>query len=122
MAGLFQLLLRCRKRQGLRQARARCNGTDGEPLILPMGDGEHDVIERICTRPFACDLDGDGDCSTSSPATSAGTFGFFKGEGKGKFAPQADVARRPNGETMQVPTCTAIRSSSTGTVTATSTC
>jgi len=64
------------------------NGSDGKPLILPKGRTENDVIDQICTRPFACDLDGDGKLDLVV-GNFRGTFAFFKGEGGGKFSPDA---------------------------------
>jgi len=83
MAGLFQVLYgegdgKFRKAEVL-------HGTDGAPLIIPT---EGDDIDRICTRPFAVDLDGDGKLDIVS-GNFAGTFFLFKGEGEGKFAPSA---------------------------------
>jgi hypothetical protein len=86
MAGLFQVLHG--KPDGtFRKARA-LQGTDGEPLILPAGGGRDDMIDKICTRPFACDLDGDGKLDIVS-GNFRGTFGFFRGEGAGRFRPTA---------------------------------
>jgi len=84
MAGLFQVLYG-HKDGGFQKAQV-LNGSDGEPLILP-GDKER-VTDMICTRAFACDLDGDGLLDIVS-GNFGGTFGFFKGEGSGKFAPKA---------------------------------
>jgi len=56
MAGLFQVLYG--NKDGTFRKR-RSEGTDGEPLIIPTkGDGQ--LTEKICTRPFAVDWDGDG--------------------------------------------------------------
>jgi hypothetical protein len=61
-------------------------GTDGEPLILPMGKSDNDIIDRICTRPFACDLDADGHRDLVV-GNFRGTFAWFRG-GKDGFDPQ----------------------------------
>ncbi len=83
MAGLFQVLYG--EGEGKFRKAEVLNGTDGEPLIIPT---EGDDIDRICTRPFAVDLDGDGKLDIVS-GNFAGTFFLFKGEGDGKFAPTA---------------------------------
>ncbi len=85
MAGLFQVLHG--SKDGWKKPVA-LNGSDGQPLILPMGSGEGDIIDRICTRPFAVDLDGDGKLDIVS-GNFRGTFAWFRGEGGGKFAPVA---------------------------------
>ncbi len=86
MAGLFQVLYG--GKDGTFRRAAALNGSDGHPLILPAGRAESDVIDKICTRPFACDLDGDGKLDLVA-GNFRGTFGFFKGEGGGKFGPEA---------------------------------
>lgn len=58
MAGLFQVLWG-EKGGGFRGPEA-LQGDDGELLIVTSSGGEDDDVERICTRPFAADLDGDG--------------------------------------------------------------
>ena len=57
MAGLFQVLYG--KKDGTFKKAAILKGTDGEPLIIP-AKGEEKLTEKICTRPFAVDWDGDG--------------------------------------------------------------
>jgi hypothetical protein len=99
MAGLFQLL-RGKDGGGFRKAAQLC-GSDGEPLILPAGDGGKKITDKICTRPFACDLDGDQKLDIVS-GNFGGTFGFFKGEGGGTFAPQATWLQA-GGKDMSVP-------------------
>jgi hypothetical protein len=85
MAGLFQVLYG--KTDGTFAKPVVLNGTDEKPLLLP-GDSEDTVTDRICTRPTAVDLDGDGKLDIVS-GNFAGTFFLFAGEGKGRFAPQA---------------------------------
>ncbi len=86
MAGLFQVLWG-EKGGTFRTAKA-LDGSDGHVLLLPAGDSEDVDVDRICTRPFAADLDGDGKLDIVS-GNFAGTFAFFRGEGAGKFAPSA---------------------------------
>jgi len=82
MAGLFQVLWGTK--DGWTKAEI-LKGTDGEPLILPQSK---EVTDRICTRPFAVDYDGDGKLDIVA-GNFGGTFGLFRGEGGGKFAPKA---------------------------------
>jgi hypothetical protein len=82
MAGLFQVLWGDGKAW---KKAAVLTGSDGEPLILPRSE---EVTDRICTRPFAVDLDGDGKLDIVS-GNFTGTFAVFRGEGGGKFAPEA---------------------------------
>jgi FG-GAP-like repeat len=93
MAGLFQVLWG--GEQGFSQPRTLC-GTDGEPLLLT-GDEE---VDRICTRPFAADLDGDGNLDLVS-GNFRGRFALFRGEGQGKFAPEPSWLEA-DGEAMAV--------------------
>ena len=88
MAGLFQVLWG--EGNGKLRAAEVLNGADGEPLILAAGKGEDDDIDKICTRPFAVDLNGDGKLDIVS-GNFRGTFGFFVGGGKGKFAPKSTL-------------------------------
>jgi len=86
MAGLFQVLWG--EKGGLFRAAKPLSGSDGKELLLPAGGSDDVDVDRICTRPFAVDLDGDGKLDIVS-GNFAGTFAFFRGEGAGKFAPVA---------------------------------
>jgi FG-GAP-like repeat len=104
MAGLFQVLWG--QKGGTWKKPEVLNGSDGQPLILPRsgtGDGDgggDDVTDRICTRPTAVDLDGNGKLDIVS-GNFSGTFAWFRGEGGGKFAPKAEWLQA-DGKRMQV--------------------
>src|ERR1700682_3406146 len=87
MAGLFQVL-RGNKDGTFRKAEV-LKGTDGEPLIIPT-KGDNQLTEKICTRPFAVDWGSDGKLDLIA-GNSAGTYYWFKGRGKGKFAPTPEL-------------------------------
>jgi hypothetical protein len=89
MAGLFQVLYG--KPDGAFRKAEVLNGTDGEPLIIPI-KGQEQQTENICTRPFAVDWDGDGHLDLVV-GNFAGTFYWFKGEGKGKFGPKPEAVK-----------------------------
>lgn len=81
MAGLFQVLYG--SQDGFQPADV-LTGTDGEPLIIPAD--EENVVDKICTRATAVDIDDDGDLDIVS-GNFAGSFFLFEGLGKGQFNP-----------------------------------
>ncbi|HUF63370.1 MAG TPA: VCBS repeat-containing protein [Verrucomicrobiales bacterium] len=87
MAGLFQVLWG--KADGSFKKAAVLEGTDGEPLVIPIS-GEDQQTENICTRPTAIDWDGDGDLDIVT-GNFAGTFYLFTGDGNGKFQPKPEI-------------------------------
>ena len=87
MAGLFQVLYG--NKDGTFRKAEVLKGTDGEPLIIPAKD-DGQLTEKICTRPFAVDWEGNGKLDLIV-GNFAGTFHWFKGQGKGKFAPTPEM-------------------------------
>jgi hypothetical protein len=83
MAGLFQVLWG--EAGGKFKQAAVLNGTDREPLIIPI-KAESEQTENICTRPFAVDWNDDGKLDLVV-GNFAGSFHLFRGDGNGKFAP-----------------------------------
>jgi FG-GAP-like repeat len=86
MAGVFQVLYGMADGT-FRQAEV-LKGTDGEPLIIPAA--EEQSTENICTRPFAVDWDADGHLDLVV-GNFAGTFYWFKGQGRGQFQPKPEA-------------------------------
>src|SRR5262245_64343553 len=87
MAGLFQVLYG--NKDGTFRKAEVLKGTDGEPLIIPIKSREQ-MTENICTRPFAVDWDADGHLDLVV-GNFAGTFYWFKGQGKGEIRPKRAV-------------------------------
>ncbi|MBX9791571.1 MAG: VCBS repeat-containing protein [Pirellulales bacterium] len=94
MAGLFQVLWG--KPDGTFRAAEELKGTDGQPLVIPLGPGEDAWIDCICTRPTAIDWDADGHLDLVV-GNFTGTFYLFKGEGKGRFLPKGELIETDDG-------------------------
>jgi hypothetical protein len=109
MAGLFQVLWGTEK--GTFKKAEPLKGTDGEPLILRgpkpkkiwwfTVSKDDSATDSICTRPTAVDLNGDGKLDIVS-GNFSGSFGFFPGEGKGRFAPKPTMLTTGQGDKIRV--------------------
>lgn len=86
MAGLFQVFWGTA--EGAFETAAILKGTDGEPLIIP--GGKDRMTDKICTRPTAVDLNGDGKLDIVS-GNFEGSFAFFVGKGEGRFSPRSKM-------------------------------
>ena len=94
MAGLFQVLWG--KSDRTFQPAEALKGTDGNPLLIPVGTDTNSWIDGICTRPTAVDWDGDGHLDLIT-GNFSGTFYLFMGEGKGRFQPKGELVTSENG-------------------------
>ena len=84
MAGLFQVLWG--GPDGTFKIAAVLNGTDGNPLIIPIESGAAQT-ESISTRPTAVAWDADGHLDLVV-GNLAGSFYLFTGKGGGQFLPE----------------------------------
>src|SRR5437763_13455782 len=98
MAGLFQVLYG--QVAGTFRTAEVLKGSDGQPLIIPT-QGREQLTEKICTRPFAADWDGDGHLDLVV-GNFAGTFYWFKGQGKGKFLPKPELIKSADGTPLRI--------------------
>jgi len=98
MAGLFQVLWG--KGDGEFKPAETLNGTDEQPLIIPV-EGREYQTENICTRPTAIDWDGDGDLDLVV-GNFAGSFYLFKGEGSGKFDPKPNLLKTEDNQPLKI--------------------
>lgn len=100
MAGEFFVLLG--KKGGGFEKPGRIEDEEGECLEISSIDVEGDpIIDKICTRPFAVDLDGDGHLDIVS-GNFAGTFAVFWGREEGGFDPVSSPLTNAKGEALRV--------------------
>ena len=100
MAGEFHVLLG-KKGGGFEKAKT-VDDAEGNSLKLAAIDGGSDpVIDMICTRPWAVDLDGDGNLDIVS-GNFAGTFAVFWGQDEGGFDPVSSPLTDTKGKALRV--------------------
>lgn len=100
MQGIFQVLWG-QKGNSL-AASQPLKGDDGKPLaVTPFRSNDGD-LDRICTRPFAADLNGDGHLDIVT-GNFGGTFFWFRGQGKGVFSAKSEVIKASDGKPLHVP-------------------
>lgn len=102
MAGILWLL--AGKGDGTVARAEQIKGSDGKPLIIPAGEGEHGIVRSICTQPVAHDWDGDGDLDLLS-GNFEGTYFLFRNEGtkaKASFSPKPAQIKTDAGEPLKV--------------------
>jgi hypothetical protein len=92
MAGTFQVLYGTK--DGFEPAE-ELNGTDNEPLIIPAT--REQMTQKICTRPFAADINDDGHLDIIT-GNFDGTFYLFEGLGKGRFKPECTKLETEKGD------------------------
>lgn len=91
MAGYFQVLWG--QQDGTFKKAQPLTGIDGKQLTISVPDGvelDDQDLWRICTRPTAVDWNGDGKLDLVA-GNFKGSFVWFRGEGKGKFAAKSQV-------------------------------
>lgn len=99
MAGLFQVLYGVEG--GGFQKATPVLGSDGEPLVIYTGEEEVKADSgKICTRPTAADIDGDGLLDIVS-GNFGGTFAVFWG-GEDGFDPHSSMLKDTKGEELTV--------------------
>lgn len=101
MAGLFQVLW---GQEGGTFKAPEPLTSDGEDLLMVSSAADKDSgpdVKRICTRPFAADIDGDGllDIVTGN---FEGTFASFSGMEDGQFDPVSSWLLGEDGKPLKV--------------------